>query len=123
MGAHILRAAALAGVRRAPAPLRRQMSTAMSAAEETSMQKLYPGFRPSWFGTPGSAKQETWTDTKNRWMVLEIYPLFAAIGLGCGICFLHCMRHMFFSKKNRQNAMIENHAEGAAWMYFPLRRM
>merc|ERR1711924_519048 len=104
------------------------MSTAMSAEEELSLQKLYPGYRTSWFGTPGSKSGGTWKDTQNRWIIVEAYPLFAAIGLGCGVCFLHCMRHLFFSpdvfltKKNRSNA-IENTKEGEAWMGNPLRRM
>ena len=60
------------------------------------MEKLYPGHRGSWFGTPGDI-QRTWGDTKKKWFIVEAYPLFVAIGGGCGICFLHCMRHFIFS--------------------------
>merc|ERR1711865_162214 len=126
--AHVIRAAALAGVRRAPAPLRRNMAS-MSPQEELSMQKLYPGFRDSWFGSPGQKGTGTWKDTQERWIIVEAYPLFAAIGLGCGICLAHCLRHLFFSpdvfltKKNRNNAMIDNQQEGEAWKGNPLRKM
>jgi len=62
------------------------------------MQKLYPGFRTSWFKTPGDRSYNAgWGETKKRWFIVEAYPLFVAIGGGCGICFLHCMRHFMFS--------------------------
>merc|ERR1711918_93643 len=127
--AHIIRAAAVAGVRRAPAGLRRNMATAMSEAEELSMQKLYPGYRTTWMGTPGGKSGGTWQQTKERWIIVEAYPLFAAIGLGCGVCFLHCFRHLLFSpdvflsKGNRSNAMIENTKEGKNWQSNPLRSL
>jgi hypothetical protein len=69
--AHIMRSAAMAGIRRTQQPLMRQMSTSMPAAvtlpaaclsapsidaggspmpvdpqEELALQKLYPGYRP-----------------------------------------------------------------------------
>ena len=101
-------------------------SGSMSSQEQLAMEKLYPGHRGSWFGTPGDI-QRTWGDTKKKWFIVEAYPLFVAIGGGCGICFLHCMRHFIFSpdvmvsKSNRANAMIENHREGANWKGNPLR--
>merc|ERR1712146_780417 len=70
-------------------------------------------------GEPGS--KGTWSDTKKTWFIVEAYPLFAAIGMGLGVCTLHCARHMFFSpdvfisKSNRSNAMIENYKEGEKW--------
>merc|ERR1719310_198721 len=120
----IMRSAAMAGVRRLQQPVMRQMSTSMPAA-----QKLYPGYRTSWFGEPGQTVRTGWDSTKKIWFIVEAYPLFAAIGLGCGVCFLHCMRHLFFSpdvflgKKTRQDAMIENHKSGEAWMSSPLRSL
>ena len=119
---------------RSPHPSVERPLTLVWSQEELSMQKLYPGFRTSWFGNPGQY-QTTWGDAKNKWFIVEAYPLYAAIGLGCGVCFLHCMRHMFFSpdvsalcsacfkrlvrsagplsqvmvsKSNRANAMLDN---------------
>merc|ERR1711959_830857 len=116
-----IRRAALAGLRsaRAAPVAARQMSTSMDKAEELSMQRLYPMYRTSWFGEPDS--KGTWDATRKRWVIVEAYPLFAAIGFGCMVCFLHCMRHLFFSpdvfisKGSRGNAMIENFKEGEAW--------
>jgi len=127
--AHLINRAAIAGVRRLNPASVRCMSAGhgMSAAEELSMQKLYPGYRASWFGEPGA--DQNWAGTKQRWVIVEAYPLFAAIGLGCGICALHLARHLFFSpdvflsKSNRGNAMIENHKEGENWKGNPLRIM
>jgi hypothetical protein len=67
--------------------------------EELQLQKLYPGFRTSWFKPPGDNRSYNagWGETKKRWFIVEAYPLFVAIGGGCGICFLHCMRHFMFS--------------------------
>merc|ERR1711934_474548 len=127
--AMIMRSAAMAGVRRVQQPVMRQMSTSMPAAEELSLQKLYPGFRSSWFGEPGQTVRTGWDSTKKIWFIVEAYPLFVAIGGGCGICFLHCMRHFMFSpdvmvnKTNRANPMIENTREGANWKGNPLRIM
>merc|ERR1712072_110470 len=124
--AHLLGRVVAGGLRRGSAPVRRMASGhGMSAEEELSQMKLYPGFRPSFFGSPGENK--TWGDTKARWVIVEAYPLFAAIGLGCLVCFMHCMRHMFFSpdvmvtKSNRGNAMIENFKEGQNWKGNPFR--
>merc|ERR1712224_842686 len=106
---------------------RREMSTAIGKEEELAMQKLYPMYRSSWFGEPGG--KGTWSDTKKTWFIVEAYPLFAAIGMGLGVCTLHCARHMFFSpdvfitKSNRSNAMIENYKEGEKWKGSPLRRL
>merc|ERR1711939_6240 len=118
--AHLLGRVVAGGLRRGSAPVRRMASGhGMSAEEELSQMKLYPGFRPSFFGNPGENK--TWGDTKARWVIVEAYPLFAAIGLGCGICFIHCMRHLFFSpdvflaKGTRGNAMHDNAKEGEKW--------
>merc|ERR1712146_739672 len=116
-------------MRRAAQPVRRMASGhGMSAEEELAMQKLYPGMRTTWFGTPGQY-QTTWADAKNKWFIVEAYPLYAAIGLGCGGCFLHCFRHLLFSpdvflgKGNRANAMIENKREGESWKGNPLRML
>jgi len=122
-----IRSAAVAGLRRTPLVARRTMATAMSQEEDLAMQKLYPHMRTSWFGSPG--QDASWEETKKIWVIVEVYPLFAAIALGCGICFAHCMRHLFFSpdvfmsKGNRSNAMIDNFKEGAGWQHNPLRQM
>merc|ERR1711934_2423 len=115
-----------AAIRRTTGPAtRRGMATEISAEEQLSMEKLYPGTRSSWFGTPTS--QGTWDDTKKTWVIVEAYPLFAAIGGGLLICTAHCLRHLFFSpdvflsKSNRSNAMIENNKEGQNWKGNPLR--
>ena len=76
---------------------RRNMSSEMSAKETLAMQKLYPGTRTSWFGVGEQTSESAWEKTKKKWFIVEAFPLFAAIGGGCSICFLHCMRHLFFS--------------------------
>merc|ERR1719158_1472879 len=108
-----------------PKPGGSSMATEMSKEENLSMQRLYPLYRDSWFGNPGD--ESGWGATKARWVIVEAYPLFAAIGFGCLVCFMHCMRHMFFSpdvfvsKSNRGNAMIENFKEGQNWKGNPFR--
>merc|ERR1711918_63874 len=127
--AAIIRNAAVAGLRRSGAISRRPMSTAMSPQEQLSMEKLYPHMRTSWFGTPGDMARQGWDSTKKTWVIVEAYPLFAAIGGGCLICFTHCMRHLFFSpdvflsKTNRANAMIENFKTGENWKGNVFRKM
>lgn len=109
-------------------PAKRMMATeAMPEAENVAMQRLYPMYRTSWFGSPGG--NNSWEATKKTWVIVEAYPLFAAIGGGCLICFTHCMRHLFFSpdvflsKTNRANAMIENFKTGENWKGNVFRKM
>merc|ERR1712167_63767 len=114
--ASIIRNAAALHLRRSGT---RAMSTAMSAEENLAMQRLYPHMRTSWFGdgTGGGS----WDEARKRWLIMEVYPLFAAIGGGCLICTVHCLRHLFKSpdvmvnKGKRQDAMIQNHKEGEHW--------
>merc|ERR1711959_451999 len=122
-----LRTARTPSLRSAARPTIRMMSTTMPEAENLSMQRLYPMYRTSWFGQPGAS--EGWEATKKTWVIVEAYPLFAAIGGGCLICFVHCMRHLFFSpdvflsKSNRANAMIENYKTGEAWKGSAFRKL
>merc|ERR1711998_276139 len=128
--AHLLRRGAGSGLRLArqtQTVALRQMSTALSQEEKLSMEKLYPLYRDSWFGSPGEGG--TWEESRKRWVIVEAYPLFAAIGFGCSVCFIHCMRHLFFSpdvfvsKSSRSNAMIENFKEGENWKGNTFRSM
>merc|ERR1711907_80537 len=127
---HIIRNAAVASLRRS-AVARRTMSTVMSEEENVRMQKLYPHMRTNWMGNVGaeSNSSSAWEATKKKWIIVEVYPLYAAIGGGCLICFAHLMRHLFFSpdvflsKSNRNNAMIENFKEGSSWKGNPFRSL
>merc|ERR1712146_500345 len=116
----MMRRTAAMGLRSAQAPFRRQMATAMSKEESESMSRLYPLYRDSWFSKWDGTSNKG-SDWKKTWIIVEAYPLFAAIGFGCGVCFLHCMRHLFFSpdvmvnKSSRANPMIENFKEGEKW--------
>merc|ERR1712196_474503 len=96
--AHLISRAVGSGVRRSSAPIRRMASGhGMSSEEELSLMKLYPGYRLSFFGSPGDSTNMTGAQAKKKWVIVEAYPLFAAIGLGVGVCTLHCLRHLFFS--------------------------
>lgn len=61
------------------------------------------------------------------WNIVEAYPLFFAIGGGCGLCALHLTRHITSSpdvmvtKANRANPMIENFDEGKRWKGLAVR--
>ncbi|XP_022735790.1 uncharacterized protein LOC111289205 isoform X2 [Durio zibethinus] len=64
----------------------------------------------------------------NRWLRLEVYPLFAAVGVAVGICGFQLVRNICInpevrvSKENRAAGVLENFAEGEKYAEHFLRK-
>ncbi|XP_022738405.1 uncharacterized protein LOC111291091 [Durio zibethinus] len=64
----------------------------------------------------------------NRWLRLEVYPLFAAVGVAVGICGFQLVRNICFnpevrvSKENRAAGVLENFSEGEKYAEHFLRK-
>merc|ERR1712216_444503 len=67
----LLRVARTPAIRSMAQPAKRMMATeAMPEAENVAMQRLYPMYRTSWFGSPGG--NNSCEATKKTWVIVEV---------------------------------------------------